>query len=210
MSAYDVFIAYDTATAEDCASFLKENLEKNGIHAFEAQIDLAEIDKIGEDWKSNRDKALEEASFFVAIITSMVVLSTEFKVEFDYAIERKAQKKILLCVYKETNTEVVFRVYPEMKTLQRMKNFENKHELWRYVSSLMSKDQSMIIKMTVSHFMNIASEKLEGVSQDTSLHPTQQMESEIHDLLDILNSYQTRDELMDRYLSLFRNKNTKK
>jgi hypothetical protein len=210
MPAYDVFIAYDTATAENCASFLKENLEKNGIHAFEAQIDLAEIDKIGEDWRLNRDKALAEASFFVSIITSMVVFSEEFKVEFDYAIEQKAQKKILLCVHKETNTEVVFRVYPEMKTLQRMKSFEDKHELWNYVSSLMSKDQSMFIKMGVSHSINIASRKLERLSQDASLHHTQQMENKIHDLLDILSSYQTRDELMERYLSLFRNTNIKK
>ncbi|MDD4029509.1 MAG: toll/interleukin-1 receptor domain-containing protein [Caldisericia bacterium] len=209
MSAYDVFIAYDTATAEDCASFLKENLEKNGIHAFEAQIDLAEIDKIGKDWRLNRDKALEEASFFVAIITSMVVFSEEFKVEFDYAIERKGQKKILLCVYKETNTEVVFRVYPQMNTLQRMKSFEDKHELWRHVSSLLGKDQSMLIKMGVSHFMNIASEKLEEVSQDSTLRPAQ-TESEIHDLVDVFSSYRTKDELMERFLSLFRNKNPKK
>ena len=93
MPFYDVFIAYETASTKERAKFLKENLIRFGIHAFEAQGDLEK----GEDWRKNRNTALEESHYLVALVTTYVLVSDEFQYEFETACK---QRKRLLSALK--------------------------------------------------------------------------------------------------------------
>jgi hypothetical protein len=201
MPCYDVFIAYETQSTKDRAKFLKDNLFKLGIYAFEAQSDI----KKGDDWKKTRNNALQTSPFFVALVTSYVAVSDEFEFEFKTAC--KLKKKIIISVEKGSKTDIVFNKFPQMEKLQRARDFTCYDDLLTSISDELLKDNELNMRLLVlSRFKTFC--------KHMKLDPNKNKEKNVlviierlQELSKISQNYKDNKELMREYLLIFRKKN---
>jgi len=80
------FIIYKTDTAEDLAQHVHEGLQNRGVDVFLATEDLRE-GLTQNEWKAQRDSAIEEAQVFILIVTHSASTSDEVRHELKMAIE---------------------------------------------------------------------------------------------------------------------------
>ena len=126
---FEVFICYETTTALDLARNLKKSLERCGIEAFVADIDI----KKGVTWEHLRNEVLKECKHFVAIITNAALTSNEIEKEINYAIN--ANKNIVPCVEDGVLIELLKMKFPKLLDYQGVIGFKTTEELNRRVTN---------------------------------------------------------------------------
>jgi hypothetical protein len=122
--AYDVFISYETTTGTGYAKNLKDALEK---HKYSQNTFLADKNLFATyNWREKIDSALEEASFFLIIFTSLTCSSDEVKRECQRAIE--LDKDIMTCRWHKIPIEETQELSKELTKYQQIQ-FEDKYDL---------------------------------------------------------------------------------
>lgn len=90
---FEVFICFESTTGADFAEILQKALKRAGIKSFFSDLDLIP----SEEWPEKRDAALEEASYFVILITYNSNVSPEVMKEYTKATN--LNKTIIPCIY---------------------------------------------------------------------------------------------------------------
>jgi hypothetical protein len=136
---YNVFICYETDTAQDLAFFLAEFLEKKyDIKAFVAARP-GNIPYNCPDEHEFRLQVIRECDHFIFLVTDPALDSDPVAEEVTCAIENK--KSVIICPFMYLDISHFNNKFPKIKLAQRGLPFENKNDLARKVDPIFRSEE---------------------------------------------------------------------
>jgi hypothetical protein len=142
LKPFDVFICYKKSSGKDYADHLRAGLEELGLHSFIDSKNIPQIVDGKEEWKSIRDKALDESKIFILLITPGFALSGEVRNELSLA-RKTGNKTFIYFRHRDLGRKIVIDLDTEKVDLGRQQqvSFETKEELLRLAYNILLKDQ---------------------------------------------------------------------
>ena len=136
---FDVFVCYDTDTAEDIAVHLANCIEKHFKVKFFVAARHYDIPPGCPDEHEFRLKAIRECEYFVFLVTNLALDSDSVAEEVSYALNQN--RPVVVCFDKDIKTVSFTEKFPELGSYQRLEKFENKNDLARkFVTFYLSLD----------------------------------------------------------------------
>ncbi len=125
----------------DFAKHLKAGLEELGIRTFFDSEDIPQEVDGKEEWRSIRNRAIEESNVFILLITPGFDLSPEVRNELSLA--RKEGKQFIYFRHRDLGRKIVIDLGNERVDLgkQQQVSFETKEELLRHAHRILLKYQ---------------------------------------------------------------------
>ena len=140
---HDVFISFETGTAEDLAEHVQRVLDNNKISAFMYRTDICPGD---EDALKIINNAIKECKYFIVLITAYNL----GKAKEEIKLARQLKKTVLAYKFKDSpiKREEITKISPELNRLWIGVDFTCKEELARnIIGDLGRKDPDMLEKM---------------------------------------------------------------
>lgn len=126
---FDVFLCYDTDTAEDLAVHLANCLEKR----FDVNVFVAarhyDIPPGCRDEHALRLQAIRECDHFVFVVTNLALDSEAVADEVAYALNHN--KSVVVCPEKDLDIPSFINCFRDLGSFQRLERFDNRNDLAR-------------------------------------------------------------------------------
>ncbi len=138
MTAYDIFISYETTTGLQIARHLKQALKKLGRTAFVADEDLT----VGSDWEKAISHEIGECKDFVLVLTNLAFKSDQVLREVKCAVE--LNRRIITCKRSNVDEKAIDITFPALSHLQRI-DFRDEYELAdKVIGALLEKEIDLV------------------------------------------------------------------
>lgn len=140
---FNVFLCYKKSSGKDFADHLKRGLEEFGLHTFLDSKDIRQAVDGQEEWAKARDKAIQESTFFVLIMTPGFEKSSEVLKEIELA-RKLGNKHYIYFRYRSMSRKIVI---PQQKaqidiSKQEQVSFETKEEILRLAINILTRGKT--------------------------------------------------------------------
>jgi|SRR5665647_96313 len=140
---FNVFLCYKKSSGKDFADHLKAGLEEFGLHTFIDNKDISQVVNAQEEWAKARDKAIQESTFFVLIMTPGFEKSTEVLKEIQLAREL-GNKHFIYFRYRSMSRKIIIPQSREQIDISKQEqvSFETKEEILRLAINILTRGKS--------------------------------------------------------------------